>query len=271
MKGQFLLLFIFAVSFVSSFPQPDESDESAESSEKFEKKLKKDKDDICSLPPVKPSPIACAGAFPKWTFNSQKDICEPFVYGGCGGTENLFSNEFACLKKCNNKVLLRGKERAQMSEVSPCLLPKAPGNCRAHVPSFYFDAETSSCLPFTYTGCKGNANNFRLLEDCQLTCREFLKLLSPVAVTLPALIKDDGVVVVEATATKPEEVATTKDVCSLPPIDNPFACLAFHPSWTFNSKKGKCEPYVYGGCGKTANLFQTEEECNAKCNPTQSN
>lgn len=61
------------------------------------------------------------------------------------------------------------------------------------------------------------------------------------------------------------------DVCNLPPIENTGRqCLAFIPSWTFDAKSGKCVSYVYGGCGKTANLYKTEAECQARCGPSTS-
>ncbi len=59
------------------------------------------------------------------------------------------------------------------------------------------------------------------------------------------------------------------EVCDLPPIENTgIACEAFVPSWTFQS--GKCVSYVYGGCLKTENLFDSEEACLAKCGPAVS-
>lgn len=63
------------------------------------------------------------------------------------------------------------------------------------------------------------------------------------------------------------------DICSLPPDNSKTtgrACMAFVPSWTFNSTSNKCESYVYGGCGKTANLFRTEEACQSTCGSTAS-
>ncbi|KAK4023073.1 hypothetical protein OUZ56_008507 [Daphnia magna] len=59
------------------------------------------------------------------------------------------------------------------------------------------------------------------------------------------------------------------EICNLPPIQNTSTatCMAFFPSWTFNSKSGKCESYVYGGCHRTENLFDTEQDCLAKCGP----
>lgn len=67
----------------------------------------------------------------------------------------------------------------------------------------------------------------------------------------------------EAIVTRKSSVA----VCNLPPIQNKNTamCMAFFPSWTFNSTLGQCVPYVYGGCHRTENLFDTEEACLTKC------
>jgi hypothetical protein len=48
--------------------------------------------------------------------------------------------------------------------------PKATGNCRAFIPSFFFDTQTGLCTSFTYTGCGGNDNNFSSEDDCDLKC-----------------------------------------------------------------------------------------------------
>ena len=61
---------------------------------------------------------------------------------------------------------------------SACLLPMAAGKCRAQIPSYFFNAETASCLPFVYTGCKGNENNFRSIQECTRKCHDYL--LGPV-------------------------------------------------------------------------------------------
>lgn len=83
-------------------------------------------------------------------------------------------------------VLLRGPEASgSASAPSLCNLPAATGNCRAIVPSFYFDSASGTCKSFSYTGCKGNANNFITIDDCERTCRP----KKAVAVTLPAPIQ----------------------------------------------------------------------------------
>lgn len=70
-----------------------------------------------------------------------------------------------------------------------------------------------------------------------------------------------------------DSAKTVSDICSLPPDNSKTtgrACMAFVPSWTFNSTSNKCESYVYGGCGKTANLFRTEEACQSTCGSSAS-
>jgi hypothetical protein len=58
-----------------------------------------------------------------------------------------------------------------------------------------------------------------------------------------------------------------QEICSLPPVKpSSFICsLATIPSWTYNAKTGECLSYQYGGCGKTANLFESEDECKTSC------
>jgi hypothetical protein len=49
-------------------------------------------------------------------------------------------------------------------------LPKSVGPCTAAIQRFYFDAETMTCTNFSYSGCKGNANNFQNVAACRARC-----------------------------------------------------------------------------------------------------
>jgi hypothetical protein len=53
--------------------------------------------DVCSLP-QQSGP--CLAAFPRWWFNSETGLCEPFLYGGCGGNANNFASQAACRVSC---------------------------------------------------------------------------------------------------------------------------------------------------------------------------
>jgi len=49
-------------------------------------------------------------------------------------------------------------------------MPVDPGACDALVPSYWFDASTGVCMPFTYGGCEGNFNRFGTMEECYAAC-----------------------------------------------------------------------------------------------------
>ncbi|XP_054837315.1 kunitz-type serine protease inhibitor 87-like [Eublepharis macularius] len=53
-----------------------------------------------------------------------------------------------------------------------CFLPKKVGPCKALKPRFFYNSSTQNCEHFFYGGCKGNANNFKTLEECQRTCEK---------------------------------------------------------------------------------------------------
>lgn len=51
-----------------------------------------------------------------------------------------------------------------------CLQSRDPGNCNQRLSRYYFDSLTYKCTPFSYTGCGGNQNHFRSLQECQSHC-----------------------------------------------------------------------------------------------------
>ena len=48
-----------------------------------------------------------------------------------------------------------------------------------------------------------------------------------------------------------------------------ISCYAAFPKYTFDSNKGRCVHYSYGGCSGTQNLFETELECQITCSNLQ--
>lgn len=145
---------------------------------------------ICLLPPVSQDTRRCRGFFPRWTYETTTKSCTGFLYGGCGGTENLFETEFACLAKCNKegklfhidawrfvemKTLILGLEKLikQSDPTSQCMQPKAEGLCRAVIPSFFFDVQTGKCTLFDFSGCYGNDNRFASGEECEQACYHY--------------------------------------------------------------------------------------------------
>lgn len=55
----------------------------------------------------------------------------------------------------------------------------------------------------------------------------------------------------------------TEQICALESSDG--NCEAFYPKFFFNSKVGRCELFLYGGCGGNDNRFNSMRECESKC------
>ncbi|KAF8567107.1 hypothetical protein P879_09419 [Paragonimus westermani] len=51
-----------------------------------------------------------------------------------------------------------------------CLFPPESGSCSDSVTMFAYDARSGECVPFDYSGCGGNANRFRSMDECMKQC-----------------------------------------------------------------------------------------------------
>merc|ERR1712071_19601 len=129
-----------------------------------------------------------------------------------------------------------------------CSLPYDRGSCFPTQQGYYHDITDGRCKDFVYSNCDGdgNGNRFDTLRECQEAC--------------PASLRPD----VYGTGNPNEKNA--ESICFLNPTSlNGFACYGAIPKWTFNSQKSVCEEYLYGGCGGTENLFNTQNECYSTC------
>ncbi|XP_050294454.1 papilin isoform X2 [Anthonomus grandis grandis] len=161
----------------------------------------------------------CRGQFRRFFFDKESGDCQEFIYGGCRGNSNNFVSREACKLKCATP----GKKRDY------CTLPKAEGNCTAREPRWHYGAHEQRCLPFYYTGCHGNKNNFNSKDACEENC--------------------------------PKEVA--QDMCHLPAHIG--ECGNYVTRWYWDTRYKRCSQFYWGGCGGNANNFQTAEECERSC------
>jgi len=53
---------------------------------------------------------------------------------------------------------------------SVCELPWIEGTCNAERERWYYNPKSQQCEKFTYSGCRGNANNFRTKIRCINYC-----------------------------------------------------------------------------------------------------
>jgi len=53
---------------------------------------------------------------------------------------------------------------------SVCSLPVEEGSCTRSRQRWYYSQASRKCISFNYTGCSGNANNFRSEMNCARYC-----------------------------------------------------------------------------------------------------
>ncbi|KAM7540797.1 hypothetical protein Aperf_G00000044610 [Anoplocephala perfoliata] len=200
-------------------------------------------DSVCGLPKVVGPCRAMTG---RWFYDASNGQCVEFKYGGCGGNANNFLSKEDCQSKCQSSRF--GPEQSSpllaskvaLVDTSICSLPIKGGNCRAFLQRWGFDISSKKCIPFVYEGCDGNANNFETKEDCEQRC------LANTPLAISADVKD-----------------ALDPICKLPQDVGP--CRAMIKRWFYDTSKGTCAEFYYGGCRGNANNFESKESCEAKC------
>uniref|UniRef100_A0A8B9BWK6 BPTI/Kunitz inhibitor domain-containing protein n=1 Tax=Anser brachyrhynchus TaxID=132585 RepID=A0A8B9BWK6_9AVES len=155
---------------------------------------------FCYLPSVCGN---CKALFIRFFYNASSQRCEEFIYGGCGGNRNNFetkresqpvpapqrpalrhpeSHGDPCTHPCSRwpwqpAAAARTGQGYPQAKCCPvlqsdiCHLPPEHGPCRGHFYRYAYNPATGTCRVFLYGGCRGNANNFETLKECQRACQ----------------------------------------------------------------------------------------------------
>ncbi|UMM38575.1 hypothetical protein L5515_009937 [Caenorhabditis briggsae] len=91
----------------------------------------------------------------RYYYNPDDRQCLPFQYNGKRGNQNNFENQAECERTCPEQL---------------CLLSIDRGACGGRQTRYAYNRQTNQCVPFEYTGCGGNLNNFVSMADCMSTC-----------------------------------------------------------------------------------------------------
>ncbi|KYN18952.1 Trypsin inhibitor [Trachymyrmex cornetzi] len=62
-------------------------------------------------------------------------------------------------------------DRQQRDFRKICLLPIKTGPCRADIQRYAYNSASGQCQQFIYGGCHANANNFKTMSKCEMTCK----------------------------------------------------------------------------------------------------
>ncbi|XP_076464212.1 papilin-like isoform X2 [Babylonia areolata] len=215
--------------------------------------------EICSLPA---QTGLCRAYIPSFFFNSTSGQCQSYVYGGCGGNQNRFPSVQACQAACGGAAPSRsGSQSAAgnspvLSANTDCNLPKVVGLCKAYMPSFFYNTNSGQCENFVYGGCGGNTNRFETKQQCEQKCKQTGTTTSSHSSANPT---PSG----EAYQAVHSSTGKQNEICSLPAQTG--LCMAYIPSFFFNSTSGQCQSFVYGGCGGNQNRFPSVQACQAAC------
>lgn len=110
-----------------------------------------------------------------------------------------------------------------------------------------------------YMANSGDVDDEELLELVELEIRELLSSYGfdgdDASVSQSDAISDTGLY-----DTNNQLIV---DPCSLP--KDPGPCKAAIPKLFYNSNKGRCQQFTYGGCGGNGNRFDTRKACKTAC------
>ncbi|KAJ9585100.1 hypothetical protein L9F63_020556, partial [Diploptera punctata] len=187
--------------------------------------------DICEQPKLEGP---CRGNFSRWYYNEQLRMCQEFTYGGCHGNRNNFLTETECHHHCLKPYTSRDY----------CTLQRDEGNCTERHPRWFFDAEENRCMPFYYSGCGGNSNNFETQKACEADCPPKQKLMTIIV----GILKSNS---------------SKQDICLMPAAAG--ECHNYTERWYYDSYHVRCTPFYYGGCGGNENNFISLDACQHRC------
>lgn len=99
----------------------------------------------------------CRVSEARYFYNKDEGLCDVFAYGGCGGNENNFKSSEECEQQCGH-----------VQDV--CGMPPVYGRCQENTTRWYYDQRSQECVEFSYSGCRGNKNNFYTENECRNQC-----------------------------------------------------------------------------------------------------
>uniref|UniRef100_A0A914XKV6 BPTI/Kunitz inhibitor domain-containing protein n=1 Tax=Plectus sambesii TaxID=2011161 RepID=A0A914XKV6_9BILA len=119
-----------------------------------------------------------------------------------------------------------------------CFLPEDRGYCDTNQEKksqirWFYDSRSAKCRVFTFSGCRGNANNFWDERQCTHHCHG----------------------------------AVVERICTLT-VDagGPCQSMSTRTRYYYEPSADRCLPFLYAGCGGNQNHFVTADECHQYCN-----
>nr|XP_040566884.1 papilin-like [Lepeophtheirus salmonis] len=117
---------------------------------------------------------------------------------------------------------------------------------------YYYDSYYGKCLKFTFS-CGGNQNNFKTLHECENYCKvKHYKSDNTLVASNPFYVK-------AITGSQKPDYSS----CHLPKKTG--HCFRNIWRYYYDSTIGKCEKFIYTGCGGNLNNFERLQDCQKVC------
>ncbi|KAH7728265.1 Protein C34F6.1 [Aphelenchoides avenae] len=149
------------------------------------------------------------------------------------------------------------------------------GTGTSQLPRWHFDIGSNGCEEFTYTGLKGNENNFISKQTCEERCPAHRNYCPHGEPQLDQLTrKPVPCSILKSCQTGfvcHMSVEFKVSVCCENPAHfclksrDPGPCSSFEKRYGYNPLTDSCVEYQYGGCDGSLNNFQTLEKCTEIC------
>ncbi|EFO27325.2 hypothetical protein LOAG_01154 [Loa loa] len=226
-------------------------------------------------------------------YSHENECCGRFWYSGCAGNENRFYDLSTCKTVCLHIPTRFVFENVPHTKVyfEPIMKGKCLGSNQKSVQRWAYDHIQLRCVTFNYTGCNGNQNRFLTEYSCNVLCKGLKRPLQERCIAYPNwsncnqlsnqwfynLTKgtceqflcgdcngDNGNRF--DTIERCQQICgvRTKTECS-EPLDRGYWCELMSNRYYYNSEINACKSFHYTECGKSRNIFKTQQECEEKC------
>lgn len=208
---------------------------------------------------LEPDAGPCRITEARWYYNRHEGLCDMFAYGGCSGNANNFQSAEECETNCGHIQ-------------NPCALPPVYGRCQENTTRWHYDIRSDECVEFTYSGCRGNKNNFYTNDECRNHCQrrapparrdEVTQAPSLSNVRTKKFYFSFFLSVLNSIFVFSQRLGDEQPDCAAPVAEgncNDNILLYF-----YNQDTASCEQFQYTGCGGNGNRFESLEQCERYC------
>ncbi|KRX48722.1 Papilin [Trichinella murrelli] len=234
----------------------------------------------------------------RWYFDSSVRNCRQFIYKGRKGNQNNFRNLSQCEAVCSmagpmisctqthacpSNFWCHIGSTASSTVCCPgavqgtaiCQQPLQIGTGQTPVTRWYYNPTVGQCMPFQYSGMRGNQNNFISKEECERMCMTSINAC-PVGSPLLSGTRPRFCNNVEQPCPSGYwcHVGATPDAVMCCPGDKSAACelpysvgvgIASLNRWYFNHANRTCLPFFYKGLYGNQNNFLSKQDCENTC------